>query len=862
MRLRRRPHRAPRRTAARSRAYSAPFSVGADGTHTVEYRSTDKAGNAETAKSVTVKVDATAPATTAATDGTGPVTLTLTGADATSGVALTEYQVSTAGVFQGFAAPRFAAEEWVPYDGANKPRFTAPGAYTVEYRSTDAAGNVEATKTVAFTIAAPSGDDTLAPVTTGTLDPAQPGPGKTYATPVTVNLSALDPAPAGPPAANHNVDAAGTQWSPTTVNATAGDTVTWRFGPDAGFPHDAWVVPPGGNPDPSGSDITQVTNGLVFPGGPSASKTLNQTGTWTFLCKLHAGFTNGAWSGMVGTAVVTPSTVTNPPSGVDYTEYRVDGGDWVRKANAGGANPFASTLTVSAEGAHTVEYRSADEAGNVETAKSLAFGIDLPDPGFPVIQAFADPSSGAAPLLVRYSATGFDPDGGTLSYKWEFADGVMFGRTVTRTYTADRHVHGQGDGHRRRGQAVGQGRAGRRHRPGRRAAGGVGDLRRLARAGAAARPVHRGGRRGPALRVGLRRRRHVAGPEPRPHLHVPGHLHGEGHGPRRRRRDRDRHRRDRRHNPAGNRAPSVEIAAVPASGRAPLDVLFTAEGTDPDDDELTYTWDFDDGSAAGSGASLSHRYTQAGTYAATVTASDGRGGTDTAEIAIVVGNPAGNQAPTVTAAADPRSGTAPLTVEFSSHAVDADGDDLLVTWAFGDGGQAAGSEATHTYTAAGTYTATVTAMDRHGAAGTRDRADRGRHRAGRAAARGGGRRSGRAVAGGLVRREQPGPDDARRLRLARRVGPGHMHRGDVRNGHADCRERDPQGAQAAVGDAGARHRPLHRRRVAEGDAEAVQDRPARAEREPPDREGNAAGALAHPGEPATQSSRTVTLARR
>ena len=101
-----------------------------------------------------------------------------------------------------------------------------------------------------------------------------------------------------------------------------------------------------------------------------------------------------------------------------------------------------------------------------------------------------------------------------------------------------------------------------------------------------------------------------------------------------------------------------------------------------------------------------------------MTASDGRGGTDTAEIPIVVGNPAGNQAPTVTAAADPKTGTAPLTVDFSSHAVDPDGDDLLVTWAFGDGGQAAGDEATHTYTAAGTYTATVTAMDPTGATGT------------------------------------------------------------------------------------------------------------------------------------------------
>ena len=69
-------------------------------------------------------------------------------------------------------------------------------------------------------------------------------------------------------------------------------------------------------------------------------------------------------------------------------------------------------MTVSAEGQHTVEYRSVDKAGNVEAAKSVAFGIDLPDPGFPVIQAFADPASGAAPLLVRFSATGFDPDGG------------------------------------------------------------------------------------------------------------------------------------------------------------------------------------------------------------------------------------------------------------------------------------------------------------------------------------------------------------------------------------------------------------------------------------------------------------------
>ena len=59
------------------------------------------------------------------------------------------------------------------YNPADKPVFTAPGAYSIEYRSLDNAGNVEAIKTVAFTITAPNNDH-LAPVTTGTLDPARP----------------------------------------------------------------------------------------------------------------------------------------------------------------------------------------------------------------------------------------------------------------------------------------------------------------------------------------------------------------------------------------------------------------------------------------------------------------------------------------------------------------------------------------------------------------------------------------------------------------------------------------------------------------------------------------------------------------
>ena len=115
----------------------------------------------------------------------------------------------------------------------------------------------------------------------------------------------------------------------------------------------------------------------------------------------------------------------------------------MRTANTGGAIPFASQVTISAEGQHTVEYRSVDKAGNAETAKTVAFGIDIPDPGFPVIQAFADPTSGTAPLLVRFSATGFDPDGGQLTYKWEFADGARSAAAPSSGPSPAGHVHGK-----------------------------------------------------------------------------------------------------------------------------------------------------------------------------------------------------------------------------------------------------------------------------------------------------------------------------------------------------------------------------------------------------------------------------------
>ena len=57
-------------------------------------------------------------------------------------------------------------------------------------------------------------------------------------------------------------------------------------------------------------------------------------------------------------------------------------------------------------------------------------------------------------------------------------------------------------------------------------------------------------------------------------------------------------------------------------------------------------------------------------------------------------------------------------MRFSSAATDPDGDQLLITWAFGDGTQGAGRNATHTYTTPGTYDATVTVRDAGGLTAT------------------------------------------------------------------------------------------------------------------------------------------------
>ena len=122
------------------------FLASGDGVHAYECRALDNAGNASDTGTCVVSIDATAPTTTVAGAPSGwsktPVALSFTASDAVSGVAGTEYCLN--GV-------------WIPGGSCT---IVQQGTTTCQYRSSDRAGNVEATKTVSVRI------DSQAPTTT------------------------------------------------------------------------------------------------------------------------------------------------------------------------------------------------------------------------------------------------------------------------------------------------------------------------------------------------------------------------------------------------------------------------------------------------------------------------------------------------------------------------------------------------------------------------------------------------------------------------------------------------------------------------------------------------------------------------
>jgi hypothetical protein len=129
---------------------------------------------------------------------------------------------------------------------------------------------------------------------------------------------------------------------------------------------------------------------------------------------------------------------------------------------------------------------------------------------------------------------------------------------------------------------------------------------------------------------------------------------------------------------AGVNQPPVAVAkASPtSSGSVPQTVSFDASGSsDPNGDTLTYAWDFDaNGSTDSTAAKATHTYTTAGNHRASLTVSDGKGGTATDAVTIGVG------LPTVTISSPTATTTWAVgqQVTFSGSATDSDGQAIAV----------------------------------------------------------------------------------------------------------------------------------------------------------------------------------------
>jgi photosystem II stability/assembly factor-like uncharacterized protein len=309
--------------------YTAPFTISADGDHTVLYRSIDNENNAESQVTIHVKIDTAAPATThnapAGWKNTAQ-TVTLTPSDvAGSGVVTTKYKIDAGSYVTGTSVAIAA-----PADHSND------GVHTITYYSQDEVGNEEATKTAVVRI------DTTAPTTT------DDAPAGTITSAATITLT---PADAGSGVANTSYRLDGGQLTsyaaPIQVSANGAHSLVYSSTDQAG--NQQAEVTRSFTLDLANNDVTppQTTAGQSPQAGPSG------------------------WTSADQVTVTLTAADEQAGSGVATTNYAVDGG---------AQQTYGAPFSVSGQGAHTITYWSVDVADNSEGQQTLRIDIDTAAP--------------------------------------------------------------------------------------------------------------------------------------------------------------------------------------------------------------------------------------------------------------------------------------------------------------------------------------------------------------------------------------------------------------------------------------------------------------------------------------------------
>lgn len=348
---------------------AANLQITSEGNALVNYFAKDNAGNTETVKNLAVKIDKTAPQTAAShTINGNQATVTLTSSDSLSGVAVTLYSVDNGGI-QNYSTPFTVGGD---------------GTHKVTYYASDFAENIEAVKTLSFTL------DATAPTSSATTTGVNAA-GWSKAN-VTVNVNSID---------NTN----GTGVKEISYSASGAQTIS--------------NIVVGGNSTnfqiaAEGTTIASF-HAVDNAGNVETDKTLNVKIDKT------APTTSGNYS-LNGQQAVISLASTDASSGIENTKYSIDGG---------ATQTYTAPFTILGSGNHSVNYFATDRAGNIEAIKTLTFTIPVINP----LVSITGPSTGSIfPVGTAVNLTGaFTNDScGTHTASWTF-DNISLAGAVNET---------------------------------------------------------------------------------------------------------------------------------------------------------------------------------------------------------------------------------------------------------------------------------------------------------------------------------------------------------------------------------------------------------------------------------------------
>ena len=156
-----------------------------------------------------------------------------------------------------------------------------------------------------------------------------------------------------------------------------------------------------------------------------------------------------------------------------------------------------------------------------------------------------------------------------------------------------------------------------------------------------------------------------------------------------------------------NHPPLADFTWTPEKVRANQTINFISNSSDPDGDELTYTWNFGDETPISSDENPVHIYKKPGLYTVTLTVSDGKNNNNISK-EIKIGISISSNLPPI---ANFSYTIENLTVYFIDESIDQDGNISIWNWDFGDMNTSTERNPIHTYSKHGTYNVTLMVTD-------------------------------------------------------------------------------------------------------------------------------------------------------